>query len=137
MTRRRMETVARRFAAVALAMTVAAMPALADKHVLTIEQLRTDLTQAASTRLAQQATLDGFFSLPRVQTTLRNAGVDVEQIRTATYLMGDEEKSKLAARVSAAQSAIVGGELSNSQVTLIILAIAGFCYLAVLILAFQ
>ena len=109
----------------------------ADDHVLPLSELHGAVAQASADRQANRAAIDHFFSEPRVESTLRNVGLNVNQLRQSAALLSDEEQAQLASRVRSAQQEIAGGELKDSQITLIILAVAAFAFLAVLVLAFK
>jgi len=111
--------------------------AKADDHVLPISELRGAVLQASADRSADRSAIDQFFSEPRVKNTLKNAGFDAEKIQRQAMLLSDQEQSRLAARVRAANQQISAGELKDQQITLIILAVTLFAFTAVLVLAFK
>ena len=127
----------RPFTALAVAVLFSGTALRADDHVLPLSELHDAISQASATREANRAAIDHFFSEPRVETTLKNAGIDVRQVQRQAALLSDEEQARLAAKVRDANRQIAGGELKDSQVTLIIMAIALFAFLAVLVLAFK
>jgi hypothetical protein len=88
-------------------------------------------------RDSNRTAIDRFFALPKVQSVLKDAGFNADQVRRATAVMSDDEQARLSARIHAAESDIAGGELKDSQITLIILAITFFAFCAILILAFK
>jgi hypothetical protein len=124
-----------------VALTLAALlggpVARADEHVLSLSDLHRDLSQSAAARQANSDAIDHFLASPRVQKTLKAVGTDSDQLRRAASLLDDREKEELAARARAAEADVVGGELSDAQTTLIILAVVGFAFLSVLVLAFK
>lgn len=111
--------------------------ARAADHVLTLPELRADISRASAARDADRVTINRFFSQPRVEATLQKAGINVSELRLTTSSLSDQEQAQLAARVRNAQSDLAAGELKDSQVTLIIMAVALFAFLAVLVLAFK
>ena len=111
--------------------------ARADDHVLPLSELRDTLTQSSAQRASDRAAIGQFFSDPRVRDTLKHAGLDADKVGRQASLLSDDEQARLAARVRAADRKISGGELKDAQVTLIIMAVAAFCFLSVLVLAFK
>lgn len=106
-------------------------------HVLPIGELRADVARANAEHQANRAAIDRFFSSDRVVSTLQASGMAPDRIRASVSLLNERELADLAARVNSAEAQIVGGELTNAQVTLVILAITVFAYMALLILAFK
>lgn len=109
----------------------------ADDHVLSLDQVRQDLAKHSSARQANEAAINDFFSLPRVQKTLTVSGVNADHIRRSAALLDDKEQAAFAARATSASEQIVGGDLTEAQTTLVILGAIGFAFLAVLIIAFK
>jgi hypothetical protein len=72
-----------------------------------------------------------------VENTLKNAGIDPRQVQRQATLLSDEDQARLAAKVRSTEQQIAGGELKDSQVSLIILAVTLFAFTAVLVLAFK
>src|SRR5258707_1255458 len=89
--------------------------ARADDHVLPLSELHDAISQSSATRAANRAAIDRFFSEPRVETSLKNAGIDATQLRRGAALLSDEEQARLAVSVRSAQSEIAGGALKDSQ----------------------
>lgn len=113
------------------------IPAQAADHVLSLDQVRQDLAKQNSARQTNEAAINDFFSQPRVQKTLAASGVSADHIRRSAALLDDKEQAAFAARAVAANERIVGGDLTEAQVTLVILAAIGFAFLTVLVLAFK
>lgn len=107
------------------------------KHVLSLDEVRQDVIRQNAARQANETAIDEFFSLPKVQKTLAASGMNAERIRQSASLLDDREQAELAARAFSASEQIAGGDLTEAQVTLVILAAVGFAYLTVLILAFK
>lgn len=107
------------------------------KHVLSLDEVRQDVVRQSDVRQANETAIEEFFALPKVQKTLAASGMNAERIRQSASLLDDKEKAELAARASSAREQIAGGDLTEAQVTLVILAAIGFAFLTVLILAFK
>jgi hypothetical protein len=123
--------------ALALAIPSAQAGDTTPQHVLSLDQIRQDLVKQSAARESNEAAIAEFFALPRVQKTLTASGINPDRIRRSVSLLDDKEQAELAARASTATNQIVGGDLTEAQVTLVILAAVGFAYLTVLILAFK
>jgi hypothetical protein len=111
--------------------------AAADNHVMSTADVQDALRRAGATRQGNQADLDHFLAQQKVKDTLRNAGISTESVREKASLLSDDELSILAAKARSAERDVAGGELKDSQVSLIILAVAAFAFLTVLVLAFK
>jgi hypothetical protein len=111
--------------------------AAADNHVMCTADVQSALRRAGATRQGNQADLDHFLAQQKVRDTLKNAGISTESVREKASLLSDDELSTLAAKARSAERDVAGGQLKDAQVTLIILAVAGFAFLAVLVLAFK
>jgi hypothetical protein len=109
----------------------------APQHVLSLNEVRQDVAKQSATRQANEIAIDDFFALPRVKKTLAASGVDAEHIRRSVALLDDKEQAAMAARAYSATQDIAGGDLTEGQVTLVILAAIGFAFLTVLVLAFK
>lgn len=109
----------------------------AQEHILPISELQQALSRASSTRQMNQAIVDDFFEQKKVRDLLRDSGVDPVQLRSATTLLNDDDLAKLTGKVRSAQTDLSAGDLTSSQITLIILAVTLFAVLAVFILAFK
>lgn len=110
--------------------------ARADDHVVPLSELRSAIAQASSERAADRSAIEHFFSQPRVRDTLNKAGINVENFQHQASLMSDQEQAQLASRVRAADQQISAGDLKDSQVTLIIMAVTLFAVLALFLTAF-
>jgi hypothetical protein len=67
-----------------------------------------------------------------VKQTLNASNLDAQKIEKAVAVLDDEELSQLAGRVQAAQKEIVGGALSNQELTYIVIALAAAVLVLVL-----
>lgn len=128
---------AQAFVSVTITAGLVTTPVAAQEHVLSLSELHGAISQAAADRHANRAAIDHFFSGAQVRAALKTAGMDANHVRQAATLLDDREQAELAAKARAVESDIAGGELSDAQISLIILAVAGFCYMTVLVLAFK
>lgn len=123
--------------AVSISAVQAADTKAAPQHVLSIDQVRQDLAKQSASRQANEAAIDDFFANPKVQKTLSVSGMSAEHVRRAAALLDDKEQASFAARTLSARDQIAGGDLTEAQVTLVILGAIGFAFMTVLILAFK
>jgi hypothetical protein len=112
-------------------------PAPAQDHVLPLSDMNAALSRAYSARESHQAAVDRFLSHERVQNVLKHAGIEANQIRQAASILSDEDQARLASKIRGVEADLAAGELKDSQVTLIIMAVTGFAVLTILILAFK
>jgi hypothetical protein len=115
----------------------AAFTVRADDHIVPLSELHQAISQANMQRDGNREAIDHFFSQARVQAALSDVGINSGQVKLRASLLSDAEQARLAAKVRAADAQISGGELKDSQVTLIILAVTLFAVLAVLVVAFH
>jgi hypothetical protein len=109
----------------------------AQDHVLPLSELHRQVANTTASQQADQAAIQSFFAGQRVRDTLRKAGMDSEGMARSAALLDTGEQAELASRIRAANDQMAGGELKDSQVTLIIMCVAAFAILTVFILAFK
>jgi len=120
----------------AFAFTLPSTQAAPD-HVLSLDQVRQDVAKQSATRQANEAAIDEFLANPKVQKTLAVSGVSADHVRQSAALLDDKEQAAFAARAATASEQIAGGDLTEAQVSLVILGAILFAFMAVLILAFK
>ena len=101
-------------------------------HVVSAAELRHAIALSAEKRHNDANTVRDFFSTEKVKTTLNAAHLDAQKIEKAVSVMDDEELSQLAGRVQVAQKEMVGGALTNEQLTYIVIALAAAVLVLVL-----
>ncbi len=97
-TRQNLARIAVKQTLVVLLAGVMMMSARADDHVLPLAELNNAISRATTSRQANRADIDRFFSEPRVQHVLKDAGLNAQQLKNDASLMSDEEQASLAAR---------------------------------------
>ena len=102
-----------------------------DRAVSTAE-LRHALELNAEKRHTDAKAVRDFFSTEKVKNTLNASHLDAQKIEKAVSVMDDEELSQLAGRVQLAQKEMVGGALTNEQLTYIVIALAAAVLVLVL-----
>jgi hypothetical protein len=123
--------------ALVLAFTVFSGSLLAQEHIVSPTDLRNDLRQATTAREENLADVNHFFASDRVQQVLKTSRMDGERVQKAIPFLSDQELSTLATKTRGAEKDLAAGELSNAQISLIILAVAAYAFLTVLVLAFK
>jgi len=108
---------------------------LADEHAVSATALHQTLMDSAKTRQTNLETVQKFFRSDVVQKTLGHQIVNASKVEKAIPLLNDEELSQLASRCRQVDSDISGGELSNQEITYILIALATAVIVIVLIAA--
>lgn len=98
--------------------------ATAQDHIIAPAELDRMAQEAAQTRQNRLERVGGFFSSKPVRDALAKKGVDSEQVRKAATFLGDEELNRLAGQVEKVESQFAAGDLSNEQLTYIVIALA-------------
>ena len=105
---------------------------LSQDRVVSPVELRHAIELSAEKRHHDAKTVRDFFSSDKVKTTLNTAHLDAQKIEKAVSVMDDDELSQLAGRVQVAQKEMVGGSLTNEQLTYIVIALAAAVLVLVL-----
>ena len=112
-------------AILALTSTVLLSPGLrAQDHVVSQADLHQAMRSAAQVRQENQRKVEKFFTQERVQETLKGAKIDPAKVRKAIPSLSDDELARLASQTDKVQNDMLGGALTNLQITYIIIAIA-------------
>jgi hypothetical protein len=104
----------------------------AQEHVVSTGDLRETLRLASEKRNNDIKTIREFFGTDTAKKSLNNAHFDLQKINSAVSALDDSELSRLAGRVQAAQKEMVGGALSNQELTYIVIALAAAVIVLVL-----
>jgi len=105
---------------------------IAQNPVVSTDELRLALKSASEKRHNDAKAVRDFFSTSTVKQTLNASKLDAEKIEKAVSTLDDEELSQLASRVQTAQKEMVGGALSNQELTYIVIALAAAVLVIVL-----
>lgn len=130
-------TVRHYVALIATLLMFGASTATAGDHILPLSELHTQLAHKGAAQQADRTVIERFFSEPRVRDALKGVGMDGDRIVRSAMLLTPEEQASLAQRARTAEEQISGGELKDTQVTLIILCITLFAFTSILVLAFK
>jgi hypothetical protein len=119
-----------------LSFVVAATTSLAaENHVVPTGELLKQIASAGQTRQTNLAKTHKFFSSEPAQRALRTARIDGDKVERAVALLSDEELARLASRTDQAQADLVGGALTNQEITYIIIALATAVLILVIVAA--
>lgn len=95
----------------------------AQDHLVTPEDLQTQLQTSTADRQKNVGTLNEFLSSKEATQAMHDARIDPVEVKTAISTLSDAEVASLAARATDAQDRFAAGHLGVGLFTLIILAI--------------
>jgi cellulase/cellobiase CelA1 len=105
--------------------------AQAAEHVVSSTELQEAAVGASRVRQQNLDTLKEFFSSEKAQQALKAAHTDPEQVKKAVGSLSDAELAQLASRVHKAQADFAAGHLSNRDLIIILVVIAGLILIIV------
>jgi len=105
--------------------------AQAAEHVVSSSELQRAAVDASRARQQNLDTLKQFFSSERAQRALKAAHTDPEQVKKAVASLSDAELAQLASRVQKAQADFAAGNLSDRDLIIILILIAGLILIIV------
>jgi hypothetical protein len=85
--------------------------------------LQKQVMSASQQRQHNLETLQNFLSTPLAEKAIKDANVDVRQVRTAISTLNDDDLARLSARADKAQKDFAAGDLSQRDLIIIILAV--------------
>ena len=94
------------------------------RHVVSLNDLNKDATQAAQTRRSDEEAVRALLSSEQGQKALKSAHLDYERVDKAVGQLSDEDLAKLAQRSRQARDDFAAGRLSNGAIILIVALIA-------------
>lgn len=95
----------------------------AQAHVVSPAGLQQATVSVARTRQQNITKVEKFFSSERAEKTLKSAHLDPIQIKKAVPSLSDQELARLASRADKAQKDFAAGDLTNQQITYILIAL--------------
>jgi hypothetical protein len=95
----------------------------AEGHVVSPVELRTEVRSASQSREQNLSKVQTFLSSESAQKALASAHVDPAKVGRAVAMLSDEELARLNAQVSQVQSNFAAGELTTTQITIIIVGV--------------
>jgi len=115
--------------------TIFAVPqnllAQAAEHVVSSSELQKAAVDASRVRQQNLDTLKEFFSSEKAQRALKAAHTDPEQVKKAVASLSDAELAQLASRAKKAQADFAAGHLSDRDLIIILVIIAGLILIIV------
>jgi hypothetical protein len=99
--------------------------AQAAEHVVSPSELQKAAVDASRVRQQNLDTLKEFFSSKRAQRALKAAHTDPEQVKKAVASLSDAELAQLASRAQRAQADFAAGHLTDRDLIIILVIIAG------------
>lgn len=115
--------------------TIFAVPqnllAQAAEHVVSSSELQKAAVDASRVRQQNLDTLKEFFSSEKARRALKAAHTDPEQVKKAVASLSDAELAQLASRAKKAQADFAAGHLSDRDLIIILVIIAGLILIIV------
>jgi hypothetical protein len=105
--------------------------AQAAEHVVSPSELQKAAVDASRVRQQNLDTLKEFFSSKRAQRALKAAHTDPEQVKNAVASLSDAELAHLASRAQRAQADFAAGHLTDRDLIIILVIIAGLILIIV------
>ena len=105
--------------------------AQAAEHVVSPSEMRKAVVDASLVRQQNLDTLKEFFSSETAQQALKAAHTDPEQVKKAVASLSDAELAQLASRAQNAQADFAAGHLSDRDLIIILIVIAGLILIIV------
>lgn len=97
---------------------------LAQSQVVVPQELRQAVVNSAKARQQKVERIQGFFSSEPVREALSAVDIDLRQVENAVPFLSTQEMSQLEARINQVEQDIVGGALTNQEITYILIALA-------------
>lgn len=110
-------------AASAAFLSLSGGPVVAGDHIVTPDAVQARLSEAASQRAQNVATVQAVLSMPGAREVAASVGADLGRVRAGVASLSDAELTDLAARASALQADPVAGALTSTQRMLVTIAL--------------
>jgi hypothetical protein len=104
---------------------------IAQDHVVSRADLKKDVAAAAQTRQANLINVQKFLSSDQAREALKSANLPYEKIQKAVSALSDEELARIAARTDLAQKDFAAGRISDRDLIIILLCLAGLVLIIV------
>jgi hypothetical protein len=104
---------------------------IAQDHVVSRADLKKDVAAAAQTRQANLINVQKFLSSDQAREALESANLPYEKIQKAVSALSDEELARIAARTDLAQKDFAAGRISDRDLIIILLCLAGLVLIIV------
>jgi len=104
---------------------------LAQNHVVSSSDIEKDVAAASASRQQNLAQLESFLSSKEAQHAMKSAHINYQQVRNAVWQLNDDDLARLSARSVKAQKDFAAGRLSDRDLIIILLAVAGLVLIIV------
>jgi len=101
------------------------------QHVVSPSEMQKAVRDASQVRQKNLDALNEFFSSERAEHALKAAHTNPEQVKKAVASLSDDELAQLASRAQSAQTDFAAGHLSDRDLIIILIAIAGLILIIV------
>lgn len=101
------------------------------EHVVSSQDLRQDLQKSADRREANEAAIRQLLSTGTARKALKSANMDYQKVDQAVSQLSDEDVARLAARSREAQRDFAAGNLTDRDLLIILLCVAGLVLIIV------
>ena len=101
------------------------------QHVVSPSEMQKAVTDASQARQKNLDTLTEFFSSERAERAFKAAHTNPEQVKKAVAGLSDDELAQLSSRAQTAQADFAAGHLSDRDLIIILIAIAGLILIIV------
>ncbi|RPI25790.1 MAG: hypothetical protein EHM61_13465 [Acidobacteria bacterium] len=104
-------------------------------HVVTANEIRSELANHNSNRQASLGKLERLFSRPEVAGKLEKTVGSPKKIMQAAAVLSDEELARLAERATSVEADFAAGALSNQELTYIVIALGTAVLILIIVVA--
>jgi len=110
----------------------AVQPSLSEQiHVVSPDELQKEIVAASQRHKQNVETVTKFLSSPEAEKALRSVHIDSKQVKRSVSLLSDQELEDLASRADKAQGDFAAGALTERDLLIIILGLAGLILIIV------
>jgi hypothetical protein len=105
--------------------------ALAQNHVVSPLELQKDVATASASRQKNLTQVESFLSSEEAQRAMKSAHINYQEVKNAVGQLNDEDLARLSARSEKAQKDFAAGTLSDRDLIIILIVIAGLVLIIV------
>jgi hypothetical protein len=119
---------------VVFGLTLAGSPALHaqdSEHAVSVQQLRQDVQQAADARQANEAAVRQLLATDAAQKIMKSSDVSYKKVDQAVSQLNDADLARMAAQSREIQKDLAAGNLTDRDLLIILLCIAGLVLIIV------
>jgi hypothetical protein len=104
---------------------------LAQNHVVSPLELQKDVAAASASRQKNLTQVESFLSSEEAQRAIKTAHINYQEVKNAVGQLNDEDLARLSARSEKAQKDFAAGTLSDRDLIIILIVIAGLVLIIV------